>query len=180
MSVDDREVPLAHLPESLLKLPYQGNQSVSFEFEWSGRKFVMKELKHNNEDYRVLGSDPVEVARASNEFYRLIKKHFGDRVVDTSYLVARDRAGVPTVVAVQPKIEGKNLQDVVNEGDGHVAVAMGNKLLEFEKTLEEVIADPDWKKLPERAQEYFSYSARELNHDNVIQTPDGRYVLIDF
>lgn len=181
MSVDDREIPIAHLPKSVKLLPRQGNQSISHEFEEGGKKYVYKELRHDNEDYKVLGSDPKEVARISNVFYLLLKKHFGDEVVSTNYIVSTDREGKLTVVAIQPKVEGDSLLKIVDGGDGNDAVVMNQVVEMFEQRLGNVFEDPEYKeKLPKEAQEYFLHSAQEIKLDNIIKTPANNYVMVDF
>ena len=183
MPVDYGEKPIAHLPsKSLELLPHQGHQNVSYGFENDGKKYVYKELRQDSTDFSVLGPDPVKVAKASNLYYSLIRKHLGEQIVDTQYLVAKDGRGKSTVVVIQPKIEGKSLLKIVQDGDGHDAVAMNNVVMEFDEKLRKVLDDPDFKsKFNQTEQGYFSKAAGdEVNLENVIQTPDKKYILVDF
>lgn len=170
MMIVDRQnlPPVAHLPESFQLLPRQGKQNVTYEFRWREKDWVLKQLRQKSSDYDALGDDPSEAAATLNRFYRIVKRHFGERVVDTWYLVAKDQSGKPTVVSIQPKVEGETLLE--NE-----------KVGEFEKIWTKVLKDQDWVSFSPKARKYLQ--DHDIKQENIVSVskPEGQqYILVDF
>lgn len=178
MSVNDKDIALAHDSDSLQWLATQGYNNHTYEFSWKGEDYIVKEMKMHAMDYRRLGYSPTKVAAAYNIAQNIAKKYFGDNLVESNYLVALSRDGEPTVVTVQPKIEGEALFQVV--GRGEMSKFEAEKIVDdYHKKWEEMKADSRWFKLPKEVRSWFTISDFDAP-GNIIATPDKRYIIVDF
>ncbi len=176
--VDNKDIPIYQDPGSFHKSPLVGTNNVLYEFSSNGRPYLIKELRKESQEFRVLGHNPVKIAEYLNRAYRILKRNYKDAIVQTSYVVMNDRQGRPTVVTVQPKLEGRSLTEIVMGGDGNTAVRCTRIIEGFEAVRDKSLSDPEWTGLPPKVREFFQEIDLELS--NVIETPSGKDILIDF
>lgn len=138
----------------------------------------MKELKPDSQ-YWQLGSNATEVAAAMNVVNKIVKKHFGEKLLDTSYVVMNNRDGKPTVVTIQKEIRGQSLWQEVKDGDGDDAVRCNRVVLAYEDIWNKAFQDPDWQRLSPKVYSFFD-GPNDIELKQIIHTPDNRYVLVDF
>ncbi len=170
--------PLWSADGNFVRLVENGANSTVYEFSNHRGSFVLKELKATAEIYAFVNDDPFSAARVLNRLYELVKKHYGEKMSDTMFIVARNRKGMPAVITVQEKVEGKPLSQVIKEGDGRMALAMHVKAEEYGDLWDEVVRDRGWKKLPSGVRKH--YRKDDMHIDNIFLTPDGRFIVVDF
>jgi len=150
--ISEKGLPVAVGTESLKRLAVQGYQNQVFEFESGDRQFILKELNQNSANYFMGGLERLAPEKAGlilNQYYRVVKKYFGDHVVDTFFFVANNREGKATVVAVQPKIVGDNLKELAAKSDGRLSEDDSNAINELIQKSEAAIEDAGLDSLPE-------------------------------
>lgn len=177
MSIHNKDLAFSHLPGSLSEFPSAATNNVLYRFESGGTRYIMKELKPDSQYWR-LGSNATEVAGAMNIAYKIVKKHYGDKFPDTSYIVMNSREGKPTVVTLQREIKGKSLWQEVQDGDGDDAVRCNHIVNQFDDIWKEsVFYDHDWRTLSEEKKSFFT---SDISLKQIVHTPDNKYVLVDF
>lgn len=109
------ELPLKHIEE-----PEKfdgGCESEVFKFKpEKGKEYVYKEV-HDALGYKKRPLE--EMAYAMKKVYDFIKKYYGDMVVDTHFIVAKNKKGIPCAMKVQEKIKGARLWDLGSDDYRH-------------------------------------------------------------
>lgn len=123
--------PFRHIspPEKLAgtaEKGYRTGESEIFQYESQpGVYYIRKKLKYGNQKVQVggqefmdgvyLGKTIEEVAAKRRRFYEILKKHLGDYVVDTDYVIAEDDEGNPQINIIQKKVDGISIQDLIQK-----------------------------------------------------------------
>lgn len=171
-------LPFSVTEGSLRRLGTSGINSEVYEFCCNGRWLVIKEAKRGAQIYQAVGDNPDKAAGQLKRLYELAKKHFGERLAETMFIVVKNRKGVATVVSIQAKVEGRALVDVIKEGDGEVALAMCAVVEEFGALWEKITQDRNWKKLPKKVRTL--YRKDDMHDENIFLTTNGKYIVVDF
>jgi len=181
--VYDKELALAHRPISLTRYQIEGgrgsNSNDLFTFTFANKMWMLKEMKLKSGDFNGLGGDPLLVAYSLNRVFALLKKHFGEKIVDTYYYVGKSRGGDITVVSLQPYVPGNDLTSLIMRGGGEMAVFCTQVMEEFRQIWEQTLFDPEWITIPDMARRYFA-DCDDIHSGNIVRKRNGEHVLIDF
>lgn len=183
MVVSDNEISLGHLPNSLSVFDVRDlgscTQNFLYRFEFLGKRWIMKELRlEGGVEFNNLGNDAAIVARNFNLVYQIAKRHFGEQLLESHYMVARNRWGQPTMVTVQPEVEGDNLRVLNLVCDLSMRGEYFRVLNAFIGIWKSMKNDPEWGRLPILAQEHFA--VHDLKLENIVRMKSGQYVIVDF
>lgn len=89
----------------------RGAETEVFKFKpEKGKDYVYKEVRNNSYVMSFYhGESLKEKAFDMKRVYDILKKHYGDRVADTYFIVGKNKEGEPCIMKIQEEIKGTRL-----------------------------------------------------------------------
>ena len=104
------ELPLKHIGKP--KRIGRGAETEVFKFKpEKGKEYVYKEVfpwAANRYHGKSLEKKALDMKRV----YDVLKKHYGDKVADTHFIVAKNKDGDPCIMKIQEKLQGPRLLEL--------------------------------------------------------------------
>lgn len=104
-----KELPLKHIEEP--KKLTEGSTSEVFEFKpEKGKEYVFKEIRERSWLKENYPEETLEKkASAMKKVYDVFREYYGNKIVKTNYIVAKNKEGRPCIMVVQEKVKGTRL-----------------------------------------------------------------------
>ena len=113
----------------------------------------------------------VEKAAAMQRDFRILQEYYGERIADTSFLVAKNTQGKPCIVIYQKKIYGKTIKQLQQQGQ--ISPVLDREWIKIEAIQAKLRRDPRLSHYPQ--------DAFELSYEgNIIVEPQGSTKIIDW
>ena len=97
----------------------EGWSSVSDIFEFTpeeGKEYFYKEVRLNSRSfYQYRGETLERTAALMDKVYKILRRHLGDYLVPTRFLLAENKNGQPSIMMVQEKVKGKTVDSIIKE-----------------------------------------------------------------
>lgn len=167
-----------HRRSTLHEMP-RGRESTAYRFMRHGNEYIYKIINMERPGSFVhapIEGTAVEQAAQMNKMYGILKRYYGDEIVNTLFFVAQEtKSGAPKVACIQPFIKGTLGSELwtLRKVNG-----LDEKLNDWEKRWGEVLADPEFQELSSSTRD--RYMMTDFHTFNCFRLGNGRYVFFDW